>query len=1479
MADLDIVGGAAVDVVPVIPQFHTKLKALVLPIADKVGEEAGKRMGQAISNNIVIAIPQAINQGGRAGAAAAGRQGDNAGGAFARSLRRKLEVAFKAMPKLDVRLGDTGVDAELARLRAKLEQLSNKRIGIDVDAMAARAEVTRIEEQLRRLGAEHPNVAVRADTAAARVALAAIREEIDAVDRKRITIDVDVDGSGASSALMALTIQAAALVAIPLGPVLAAGLGGIAAMATAAAAGVGALGLAAIPAIKGVTAAMTAKTAAENEATSATNTGARASVQAAQRSLQMAGAQASLASAHRAAARSISQANRQVEDAERAVAQAVQRAADQRRQAADAVERAERSLSDAQRTARQAEQDLTQARADAARQLKALNDQLIDGALDQREATLRVQQAQLDLNATLADPMATDLQKEAAQLAFDQAQQAAKEQKQSYTELQKSAAAQKKAGVEGSDAVKTATQRLADAQRDVMDNTKAVADAQRAAARAQTEAAQTVADAQRGLADAVQNAAETQVSAAESVASAERGLASARLSGISTTTKAITKADEYQKALAKLTKPQRELFDAIAGPRGLKKAFDDWQKSLQPQVLPLFTRGVDSAKNSLPALTPLVQGAADAIETLWDKASKAVKAPFWQGFKKDLDQSVKPAIIGMGKTFGNIITGIAGIIDAFLPHMDGIAKKSDKITERFAKWGKSLKGSPDFEKFLQYVKDTAPGLADFIGKILSSVLEVSKALAPLSESMFEVLGPIIDGIKWLAENMPGVVQLLWGFYAATKAIKLIMAAAAIGMAVYNGAVILGTLITQGWAAAIWEANLAFEMNPVVAVITIIIAALVLLVAGIMYAWNHWDWFRTAVIAVWDAIKFAALFLWDNVLKPVFSAIWTGLKAIGTVAMWLWNNAIGPAFKFIGEAAQFLITALITLFLLPTWLAIKALGKVAMWLWEKAIGPTFKLIGAAATLLWDKVIKPVFGWIGDKAKWVYDKAIKPAFREAKKELDALGTVAKWLWDKVVKPVFGWIGDKAKWLWEKAIKPPFEKIKEGVDLVAAAFKLSKDNIKKHWDQLQEITKKPVRFIISHVYNGGVVPLWNQVAKITGADKLKKMSLEGFHTGGIMSGYSPGRDDRVIAVGGGEAIMRPEWTRAIGADKINEWNAAARSGGVSGVQRAINNGMPAFADGGIFGSILGGLKSAGGAVVSGAKSTADFLTNPDKLFNSAMGWAREQMRKFASSDWGKLTTEIPIGMLKSLKNSIFGGDGSGTSASGGVGRALMWARSKAGMPYQWGGAGNPSFDCSGFMSSIQKVILGQVPKGRLWSTFSFQGNNAPSGWVRNLRSPFQIGVTNAGVGHTAGTLAGVNVESRGGQGVVVGKSARGWNDPLFTSHYGFAPALAKKPSGYWAGGFPSVGELAMVGEQGPELVRFMSPAQVYSNGDTRAMARQAADLASLPAGQGGGATTVHADVRVFVGDREITDIVRTEVVAREESTASAINTGRWV
>ncbi|WP_449334128.1 hypothetical protein [Streptomyces kaempferi] len=97
--------------------------------------------------------------------------------------------------------------------------------------------------------------------------------------------------------------------------------------------------------------------------------------------------------------------------------------------------------------------------------------------------------------------------------------------------------------------------------------------------------------------------------------------------------------------------------------------------------------------------------------------------------------------------------------------------------------------------------------------------------------------------------------------------------------------------------------------------------------------------------------------------------------------------------------------------------------------------------------------------------------------------------------------------------------------------------------------------------------------------------------------------------------------------------------------------------------------------------------------------------------------------------------------------------------------------SHNCSGFMSAIESVIRGQKPHRR-WATGAFSGKTAPPGWVYHGDSPFRIGITNAGVGHTAGTIAKTNVESRGGAGVVVGSRARGYNDGLFGSWYGFQP-----------------------------------------------------------------------------------------------------------
>ncbi|MGW0312346.1 aggregation-promoting factor C-terminal-like domain-containing protein [Streptomyces flavidovirens] len=1270
MPDLDIVGGVGVDVTPVIPDFNRKLRTAILPIADKVGQEAGRKIGEAMANNIAIAIPSGITQGGRAGTVAAGRQGDNAGGAFSRSLKTKLEIAFRAMPKLDIRLGDTGVDAELARIRAKLESLASKRIGVDIDAGFARAEVERLEKELERLGATHPNVAVRADTATARAALREISAEIDAVDAKSPTVRVDVDTSGASGALLNLSIQILALTAIPVGPVLAAGIGAVGSAAVVAGAGVGALALVAIPAIKGVSEALQAKSAADKDAAASAGKSAaaeaNAAVQSQQRAIQIAGAQQTLAAARRTAAQSAVAAGRQIEQAERAVADAVRTAADQNRAAADAVRRAaeqrrdaidgvrraEESLSDANRDARQAEDDLTQARKDAAQQLKDLNDELTNGALDSREATLRVTEAQLELQAVLADPKATLLQQQQAQLSYDRAVERQKQQKADYADLQKSAADQRKAGVDGNEAVKTAAERLADAQRNLVDQSRAVADAQadvvkqtRAVAKAQADAARTqkdgaedIADAQERVTEAVQSAADAQVTAAESVASAQRGLESARLSGTKAVAAAITKEDEYEKALSKLTPAARDLFDAIAGPSGLKVAFSAWSKELQPHVLPIFTRAVDGMKNSLPGLTPLVLGAAAGVTELQNRASASWKKPFWQDFKKDIAANAKPAIVGLGLAFGNVLKGMAGVVSAFMPHMDGISSTMQRITRRFANWAANLKGSPEFERFLKYVKTNAGPLAEFLGKIMRAILDVMIALGPAALLMFDIVGPLFEAISWLVTEVPELLLLLWGLYAINKLITISMAAFALAMGVYQIVMIGATIATSGWAVAL-------NATGIVPIIRAIVLVIALLVAGVIYAYHNWDWFRNGIHWMISAIGTVATWLWETILQPVFSAIWTAIKWVGDVAVWLWEKAIKPSWDFIAAAAQFLLTLLVTIILLPIYLAFQALGAVAIWLWEKAIGPAFGWIADKATWLWEKVLGPVFGWIGEKAGWLYEKAIKPAFGEAKKTFDALAKAGSWLWEEVLGPIFGWIGDKAGWLYDKAIKPAFDNIMKAVDLVSDSFEGGRKAIKKAWDQVRDHAKGPVKFILETVYNGGIVPLWNKVAGITGADKIAPLNLKNFHTGGIMDGYSPGRDDRIIAVGGGEAIMRPEWTRAIGAERINAWNAAARSGGINGVQRAISAGMPAYKDGGV----VGWFKDKANAVGDFISSAADYVSDPGAIFDAAKDYVKGKLSSLGNSEWIKSVSQLPLRALTSLKDSAidmlgFGGGGGG-------------------------------------------------------------------------------------------------------------------------------------------------------------------------------------------------------------------------------------------
>ena len=109
------------------------------------------------------------------------------------------------------------------------------------------------------------------------------------------------------------------------------------------------------------------------------------------------------------------------------------------------------------------------------------------------------------------------------------------------------------------------------------------------------------------------------------------------------------------------------------------------------------------------------------------------------------------------------------------------------------------------------------------------------------------------------------------------------------------------------------------------------------------------------------------------------------------------------------------------------------------------------------------------------------------------------------------------------------------------------------------------------------------------------------------------------------------------------------------------------------------------------------------------------------------------------------------------------LSFARSQKGKPYAWGAVGPGGYDCSGFQSAIENVIEGKSVHRRRFATASFGPKSGAAGFVPGGGGAYSIGVIPALgkiPGHMAGTINGVNVESRGGDGVVIGSGARGAN-----------------------------------------------------------------------------------------------------------------------
>uniref|UniRef100_UPI003158AF62 aggregation-promoting factor C-terminal-like domain-containing protein n=1 Tax=Streptomyces sp. WZ-12 TaxID=3030210 RepID=UPI003158AF62 len=173
------------------------------------------------------------------------------------------------------------------------------------------------------------------------------------------------------------------------------------------------------------------------------------------------------------------------------------------------------------------------------------------------------------------------------------------------------------------------------------------------------------------------------------------------------------------------------------------------------------------------------------------------------------------------------------------------------------------------------------------------------------------------------------------------------------------------------------------------------------------------------------------------------------------------------------------------------------------------------------------------------------------------------------------------------WSK-LNGSFSSIERGVRGVQSQFQSSASAIKSAWGNAMSFVTSSTRSAVNGPYNGGAVAMLGQMAKLAGTgNPLKPVH---FATGGVVPGYAPGVDTVPAVLSPGEGILRPEVVRALGAETIHAWNAAARSGGNM------------FANGGVVGE-----KAPLSLTVDGGGWVNQHKNDPYKGYSDALtaGW----------------------------------------------------------------------------------------------------------------------------------------------------------------------------------------------------------------------------------------------------------------------------------